>query len=76
LVATLNVTAPLAVPVAPDVTVIHEALLVAVHWHVPATETATEAVPPPAGMFWLVGEMLMSHVVVGALAPACVMLGR
>jgi hypothetical protein len=78
LFATLNVTAPLLVPVAPDVTVIQVAPLVEVHWHVPVTETATVAVPPAAGMFWLVGEMLALQVggAGGALTPAWVILGR
>jgi len=56
--ATLNATAPLPMPIAPDVTVIHEALLVAVHWHVLGAETVT-GVPalPAAGTLWLVGEI-------------------
>ena len=46
--ATLNATEPLPVPVAPDVTVIHEALLLAVHWQVLAAETVTGVPAPPA----------------------------
>lgn len=37
---------PLPIPLAPDVTVIHESLLTAVHMHVLLVETLI--VPPPA----------------------------
>jgi hypothetical protein len=47
--ATLNVTEPFPVPVEPDVTVIHDAWLLAVHPHRLCTDTAT--VPPVAATF-------------------------
>jgi len=80
--ATLNVTEPLPAPVAPDVTVIQDALLVAVHWHVLGAETVTGVpAPPAAGMLWLVGEIAAVQLGggdggEGALTPACVTVGR
>jgi hypothetical protein len=47
--ATLNATVPLPFPLAPEVMVIHDALLAAVHGHV--AETDTVPVPPAAEMF-------------------------
>jgi hypothetical protein len=49
LTATLNATVPLPVPADPEVTVIHVALLTAVHAHVACVVTATVPVPPSAG---------------------------
>lgn len=46
--ATLYATAPVPVPRAPDVTVIHESLLDAVQAHAGPALTATEPVPPVA----------------------------
>jgi hypothetical protein len=46
--ATLNSTVPFPLPLAPDVTVIHDALLTAVHVQVLAVETATAVPGPPA----------------------------
>ncbi len=46
--ATVNPTDPLPVPVAPDVTVIHDAALVAVHVQPAAVETTTGDPAPPA----------------------------
>ncbi len=43
---TLNVTVPLPVPLEPDVMVIHEWLLLAVHTHRLVVETLTDAEPP------------------------------
>jgi hypothetical protein len=48
LAATANVTEPLPDPVAPPVSVIHEALLAAVHAQPAATVTALLPVPPDA----------------------------
>jgi hypothetical protein len=48
LVGTETVTVPLPVPAAPDVIVIHDALLVAVHAHPDVVVMETVAVPPPA----------------------------
>ena len=73
--ATLNVTVPLPVPLAPELIVIHDAPLVAVHGHPPAAETVMGVpAPPAAATVWLVGEMLALHA--GALAAACVIEGR
>ena len=49
--ATLIVTVPFPTPLAPDVTVSHDALLAAVHAHVLPVVTATEAVPPAGATF-------------------------
>jgi hypothetical protein len=49
--ATLNPTAPFPVPVAPDVTVIHCALLLAVHAHAAVVVTLTVPVLAAAGAF-------------------------
>ena len=46
--ATVNVTVPLLVPLAPELIVIHAAPLVAVHWHPPAAETVIGVPAPPA----------------------------
>ena len=46
--ATENVTLPLPLPLAGDVTVIHDALLVAVHPHPPEAVTVTEVFVEPA----------------------------
>jgi hypothetical protein len=46
--ATLNSTAPLPLPLAPDVTVTQEVLLVAVHAQLLVVETATVLPAPPA----------------------------
>lgn len=49
-------TVPFPVPLAPDVTVSHGALLIAVHPHAAPAVTATELMtPPPAATGWLVG---------------------
>jgi len=82
LLAAVNVTDPLPVPVAPDVTVIHSAALVAVHWHVLPAETVTGVpAPPGALMFWLVGEIVALHAGgggggAGMVTPDCVTVGR
>jgi hypothetical protein len=51
LTATLKVTIPLPVPLAPDVTVTHGALLLAVHAQVAPVVTVTVPEPPSAGKF-------------------------
>jgi hypothetical protein len=82
--ATWNCTAPMPVPLAPDMMVIHELLLVAVHAQLLLVTTATEPPPPLSLNDWLVGAMAKVHVVgvgpgVGAgpgagvgAAPPCV----
>lgn len=54
--ATLKPTVPLPEPVAPLVTVIHDALLPALHEQPVATVTLPLPVPPAAVKDWLVGE--------------------
>src|SRR5207244_7607218 len=56
--ATLNVTLPLPEPDAPVVTVIHVALLTAVHAQPVGAVTVVLPVPPPATTDWLVGEIV------------------
>jgi hypothetical protein len=46
--ATVKPTLPLPVPLAPDVMVSHAALLVAVHEHPLAADTATDVPAPPS----------------------------
>jgi hypothetical protein len=46
--ATLNATEPFPDPVEPDVSVIHDAPLVAVHPHPLCADTATVTAPPAA----------------------------
>jgi hypothetical protein len=55
--ATLYCTVPLPLPLPPDVTVIQDALLPAVHGQPPPAVTDTLPVPPPAGAFAFVGEI-------------------
>jgi hypothetical protein len=65
--ATLNWTDPLPLPLAPEVMVIHEALLAAVHPHPLLVETATGPPPPPdAGAEWPVGLIEYEHGVTAA----------
>jgi hypothetical protein len=47
--ATFRLTDPLPVPDAPEVMVIHEALLAAVHLHALVVDTFTVPVPPSTG---------------------------
>jgi hypothetical protein len=61
----LNRTCPLPVPLAPEVIVSHEALLVAVHAQDAVTEIAVPA-PPAAPMVWLV------ELIDGVHDPDCV----
>jgi hypothetical protein len=51
------VTVPSPVPLAPDVTVIHDALLDAVHVHVLLVDTLMLPVPACASTFALLGEI-------------------
>jgi len=54
--ATVNVTEPLPLPIAPDVIVSQETLLVAVHMHPFAAETLTAGpAPTPPFAAWVVG---------------------
>ena len=57
LAATLNLTVPSPVPLAPDVIVIHGSLLTAVHEQLAVVLTATLPLPPAAGRFCLFGEI-------------------
>jgi hypothetical protein len=50
LAATENVTEPLPLPINPDVIVIQESLLAAVHAHPLAAETLTAGAAPPPGL--------------------------
>ena len=59
--AAAMVTVPFPVPAAPAVTVIHAALLTAVHTQPAAALTVVPAVPPAAGSDWLVGEIVGAH---------------
>jgi hypothetical protein len=68
LAATLKDAVPLPVPLAPPVTVIHEALLAAVHTHPAPAVTVLLPVPAAAENARLVGEIEYAH------APACVTL--
>ncbi len=65
--ATENDTVPLPFPLAPLVTVIQLALLVADHGHPASDVTSVEAVPPLAAIDALVDEIENVHP-----APACV----
>jgi hypothetical protein len=64
--AMLKLTVPLPVPLAPPVTVIHAALLVAVQLQVEPAVTAVLPVPPLDAALCDVGEMPKLH------AAACV----
>jgi hypothetical protein len=60
--ATPNATVPFPVPLEPDVTVIHDALLWADHAHVLSVAvTPMVPVPPAAGRFWPFDEIWMSQ---------------
>ena len=56
LAAALNATALVPVPLAPDVTVSHDALLLAVHPHPLVAVMVTEPVPPADGSDWQFAE--------------------
>ena len=68
LAATLNPTVPLPVPLAPDVTEIHDALLVAVRAQPVVPVTVTLAEPPAEVMLLLVEESVKAE----QLAADCV----
>jgi hypothetical protein len=55
LAATLNPTVPLPFPLAPEVMLIQDTLLAAVHPHWALVDTATLPVPLVAATDWLVG---------------------
>ena len=62
LAAALKATVPLPVPLAPDVTVSQDVLLLAaVHAHVAPAVTVTEPVPTAAPSDWLVGAIEYEH---------------
>jgi hypothetical protein len=59
--ATVNDTVPVPVPAAPELIVIHAALLTAAHTHPAAAVTVLLPAPPPAAMACETGEMLGAH---------------
>jgi len=61
LAAMLSATEPLPLPCAPDVMVIHDALLLAVHVHPFNVDTATLALPALALTVWLSGASAKRH---------------
>ena len=62
LAAALKATVPLPVPLAPDVTVSQDVLLLtAVQAHVAPAVTVTEPVPPAEPSDWLVGAIEYEH---------------
>ena len=65
--ATVKATLPEADPDAPEMMVIHSALLLAVHAQFRPAVTVLIPVPPPPPNVWLVGDTLYEQ-----LAPACV----
>jgi hypothetical protein len=71
--ATANVVDPLPMPEAPVATVIHDALLVAVHRHPSCVVTDTGVpAPPVAATLWLLGAIVYVH----AGFPVCVTVAR
>jgi hypothetical protein len=61
-VAIVNTTLPFPVPLAPDLIVMNDALLTAVHAHVgPLAPTLTVIVSPPPFAFALVGRITKAH---------------
>ena len=56
LAVALNATVPVPVPLAPDVTVSHDAVLLAVHPQPLVAVIVTEPVPPADGSDWLFAE--------------------
>ena len=61
LAAVVKATVPLVLPLAPEVTVIQAALLVAVQPQVPVEVTWNEPIPPPAATKVLPGEIDRAH---------------
>ena len=55
--ATENITTPFPRPGEPEIIVIHGALLTAVQSQTLCDSTEIDPDPPPAGTFWLAGEM-------------------
>ena len=64
--ATLNATVPDPVPAAPAVTVIHAALLTAVHTHPAPALTVVLPEPPAAGIDRLAGEIVGAQCTLNA----------
>jgi hypothetical protein len=58
---TENDTLPLPLPLAPDVMVIHDVLLLAVHGHPLAVVTLIDLLPPSFPTCTLVGEIVYEH---------------
>jgi hypothetical protein len=69
LAAMLNATVPFPLPLAPDVIVSHDALLLAVHAHPLWVVTPTEPLDAVSGAFWPADESENEH---GAAPAACV----
>jgi hypothetical protein len=59
----LNATAPAPVPLAPDVTVSHDALLLAVHAQPFVAVIVTDPVPPADVSDWVVADKVYEHEV-------------
>jgi len=73
--ATVKLTAPFPFPFAPDVMVIHDCPLVAVHAQPAPAVTVTEPVPPEEATVWESGEMANVHpspCVIITICPATV----
>jgi hypothetical protein len=70
--ATLNVTAPFPVPLAPLLTVIQFTLLTAVHAQPDCVVTATgPPAPPELSTLWLVGAMVYMHAALCEMVTIC-----
>lgn len=67
--AALNPTPPGPLPLAPAVIVSHGALLAAVQRQLFVVATLMLPVPPPLGMFWLVGVMPKVQALIVKLPP-------
>lgn len=59
--ATVKLTVPSPLPLAPAVTVIHDALLFAVQVQPPPEVTLVDPFPPPAGTDWLSGDTVKAQ---------------
>ena len=61
LLATVNLTVPLPVPLAPALMVIHDSLELAVHVQALPVDTLTVAAPPSESIFTVSGEIEYMH---------------
>ena len=71
LAATVSCTVPFPEPFAPEATLIHGALLEAVHEQPAGAVTATEAEPPAFDTFWLCGEIESVHPPLSVTVKVC-----